>query len=213
VFVDVHGLVVKSRTDLMPHNLPYAHDHSSLGFVEAIDALQPHVLIGATGAPGTFTQAVVERMCAHNPRPVLFALSNPTSKAECTAEQAYTWSRGRAVFASGSPFGKVTVDGKEYRPGQGNNAYVFPGIGLGALACRARRIPDELFLAAARTLADLVKPDDLEIGSLYPPLRDIRRISLAVAVSVAAAAYNLKLARARRPRSLEKAIARVMYEP
>jgi malate dehydrogenase (oxaloacetate-decarboxylating)(NADP+) len=212
-FVDVNGLVVKSRTDLMPHNLPYAHEHSPLMFVEAIDALQPHVLIGATGAPGTFTRAVVERLCAHNPRPVLFALSNPTSKAECTAEQAYTWSRGRAVFASGSPFGKVTVDGKEYRPGQGNNAYVFPGIGLGALASRARRIPDELFLAAARTLADLVTRADLESGSLYPPLRDIRRISLAVAVSVAEAAYDLKLARARRPRSLETAIARVMYEP
>ena len=212
-FVDVNGLVVKSRTDLMSHNLPYAHEHSPLMFVEAIDALQPHVLIGATGAPGTFTRAVVERLCAHHPRPVLFALSNPTSKAECTAEQAYTWSRGRAVFASGSPFGKVTVDGKEYRPGQGNNAYVFPGIGLGALASRARRIPDELFLAAARTLADLVTRADLESGSLYPPLRDIRRISLAVAVSVAEAAYDLKLARARRPRSLETAIARVMYEP
>jgi malate dehydrogenase (oxaloacetate-decarboxylating)(NADP+) len=212
-FVDVHGLVVKSRTDLMPHNLPYAHDGRSLGFIEAIDALRPNVLIGATGAPGTFTQAVVERMCAHNDVPVLFALSNPTSKAECTAEQAYTWSRGRAVFASGSPFGKVTLDGKERRPGQGNNAYVFPGIGLGALACRAKRIPDELFLAAARTLAGLVTSDDLASGSLYPPLRDIRRISLAVAVKVAEAAYDLKLARARRPPDLRKAISRSMYEP
>jgi len=212
-FVDVHGLVVQSRTDLMPHNLPYAHEHTPLEFVGAIDVLRPHVLIGATGAPGTFTRAVVERMCAHNDRPVLFALSNPTSKAECTAEQAYTWSRGRAVFASGSPFGTVMVDGKAIRPGQGNNAYVFPGIGLGALACRARRIPDELFLSAARTLADLVTSDDLEHGSPYPPLRDIRRISLAVAVKVAEAAYDLKLARARRPRDLTKAIARFMYEP
>ena len=93
----------------MAHNLPYAHDHPPLGFVDAIDAIKPHVLIGATGAPGTFTRQVVERMCAHNPRPVLFALSNPTSKAECTAEQAYEWSRGRAVFASGSPFGTGDV--------------------------------------------------------------------------------------------------------
>jgi len=212
-FADLHGLVVRSRTDLLPHNLPYAHEHSPLGFLDAIDALRPHVLIGATGAPGTFTEEVIERMCAHNPRPVLFALSNPTSKAECTAEQAYKWSRGRAVFASGSPFGTVTLDGKEHRPGQGNNAYVFPGIGLGAVVCRTRRIPDELFLAAARTLADLVTPDDLASGSLYPPLRDIRRISLAIAVKVAETAYDLKLARAKRPSSLKKAIARFMYEP
>ena len=140
-FVDVNGLVVKGRTDLMPHNLPYAHDHPPLGFVGAIDALKPNVLIGATGAPGTFTQEVVERMCAFNTRPVLFALSNPTSRAECTAEQAYEWSRGRAVFASGSPFGAVTYQGRTFRPGQGNNAYVFPGIGLGAIVCRARQHP------------------------------------------------------------------------
>jgi malate dehydrogenase (oxaloacetate-decarboxylating)(NADP+) len=212
-FVDVNGLVVKGRTDLLAHNLPYAHEHAALGFVEAIDALKPHVLIGATGAPGTFTQQVVERMCAHNERPVLFALSNPTSKAECTAEQAYQWSRGQAVFASGSPFGAVTLEGREFQPGQGNNAYVFPGIGLGAVVCRARVIPDAFFLAAARTLAGLVEKTDLQRGSLYPPLRDIRRISLAIAVSVAETAYDLKLARAKRPRNLRKTIERFMYEP
>jgi malate dehydrogenase (oxaloacetate-decarboxylating)(NADP+) len=152
-------------------------------------------------------------MCAHNERPVLFALSNPTSKAECTAAQAYEWSRGRAVFASGSPFGSVTYDGRTFRPGQGNNAYVFPGIGLGAVVCRARLIPDEFFLAAANTLAGLVTVKDLEAGSLYPPLKDIRRLSLAIAVSVANTAYAMKLARARRPRNLKQAIARFMYEP
>ena len=212
-FVDVNGLVVKGRRDLMAHNRPYAHEHASLGFVEAIDALEPHVLIGATGAPGTFTRQAVERMCAHNKRPVLFALSNPTSKAECTAEQAYLWSRGQAVFASGSPFGAVTFEGREFQPGQGNNAYVFPGIGLGAVVCGARVIPDELFLAAARTLAGMVAKTDLQRGSLYPPLRDIRRISLAIAVSVAGKAYDLGLAGARRPRTLKAAIARFMYEP
>jgi malate dehydrogenase (oxaloacetate-decarboxylating)(NADP+) len=212
-FVDVNGLVVKARTDLMPHNLPYAHDHERLDFRAAIDTLKPNVLIGATGAPGTFTRDVVERMCAINERPVLFALSNPTSRAECTPQQAYEWSRGRAVFASGSPFGKVTYQGRTFRPGQGNNAYVFPGIGLGAIVCRARSIPDEFFLAAARTLAGLVTAKDLDDGSLYPPLNDIRRISLAIAVSVAETAYAMKLARARRPRDLKKTIARFMYEP
>ena len=212
-FVDVNGLVTKDRTDLMPHNLPYAHDASPMAFAAAIDAIKPHVLIGATGAPGTFTREVIERMSAINARPVLFALSNPTPRAECTAEQAYEWSRGKAVFVSGSPFGVVTRDGQTFRPGQGNNAYVFPGVGLGAVFCRARRVPDEFFLTAARTLAALVTPQDLEHGTLYPPLREIRRISLAIAVNVADCAYRLGLARTRRPHRLKAAIARFMYKP
>jgi malate dehydrogenase (oxaloacetate-decarboxylating)(NADP+) len=144
-FVDVNGLVVKKRTDLMAHNLPYAHEAKPMGFVEAIDGIRPHVLIGATGAPGTFTQTVIERMSMINPRPAIFALSNPTSRAECTAEQAYAWSGGKAIFVSGSPFGPVTYDGRTHRPAQGNNAYVFPGIGLGAVACRARTLPTNCF--------------------------------------------------------------------
>ena len=212
-FVDLNGLVVKSRTDLMAHNLSYAHDHAPLGFLEAIDAIKPHVLIGATGAPGTFTQTVIERMSAINERPAIFALSNPTSKAECTAEQAYAWSKGRAIFASGSPFASVTWEGKTFRPAQGNNAYVFPGIGLGAIACRARTLPDELFLTAARSLARLVRPRDLDQGSLYPPLREIRAISLAIATDVAAKAHALGIARTRRPSNLRRSIKALMYEP
>lgn len=212
-FVDLQGLVVKGRKDLLEHNLPYAHAHQALGFVEAIDAIKPHVLIGATGAPGTFTQQVVERMSRQNDRPVIFALSNPTSKAECTAEQAYSWSGGRAIFASGSPFAPVTYEGKTLRPGQGNNAYVFPGIGLGAIACRARILPDELFLTAARTLARLVTPKDLAAGALYPPLRDIRKISLGIATAVATKAWEMKLARARRPTDVRQYIKSMMYEP
>jgi malate dehydrogenase (oxaloacetate-decarboxylating)(NADP+) len=212
-FVDAKGLVVKSRTDLMEHNLPYAHDHPPLGFLEAIDAIRPQVLIGATGAPGTFTREAIERMSALNDRPVIFALSNPTSRAECTAGQAYAWSRGKAVFTSGSPSGEVSYDGRVFHPGQGNNAYVFPGIGLGAIACRARRIPEPLFLAAARALAHRVSEDDLARGSLYPPLQEIRRISIDIATSVAAKAYALGLARAPRPSSLKKSIRSFMYNP
>jgi malate dehydrogenase (oxaloacetate-decarboxylating)(NADP+) len=212
-FVDVNGLVVQERQDLMPHNLPYAHEHRRLRFVDAIDAIKPHVLIGATGAPGTFTQAAIERLSEINSRPVIFALSNPTSRAECTPEQAYAWSGGRAIFASGSPFAPVTYGGQGFRPAQGNNAYVFPGIGLGAIACRARTLPDELFLVAARTLADIVRPKDLEEGALYPRLREIRRISLAIAVSVAAKAYAMKLARQSRPRDLRRSIEALMYKP
>jgi malate dehydrogenase (oxaloacetate-decarboxylating)(NADP+) len=212
-FVDKYGLVVKGRKDLMPHNLPYAHDHEPLPFVEAIDALRPHVLIGATGVAGTFTREVVERMSAINERPAIFALSNPTSKAECTAEQAYAWSRGKAVFTSGSPFGEVVHAGRVFRPGQGNNAYVFPGVGLGALASRARLVTDRMFLAAARALAGLVGKDDLDRGSLYPPLKDIRRISLAIATGVAEEAWSAGVARRRRPSKLRATIKEFMYEP
>ena len=212
-FVDLHGLLVRSRTDLLEHNLPYAHDHAPLDFLHAIEAIRPHVLIGATGAPGTFTREVVEGMSAINERPVIFALSNPTSKAECTAEQAYAWSGGRAVFSSGSPFAPVKVGEKLLRPGQGNNAYVFPGIGLGAVACQARTLPDELFLVAARTLARQVDAQRLEEACLYPPLTEIRKISLAIAVAVAEKAYATKLARRRRPARLRQSIARSMYDP
>jgi malate dehydrogenase (oxaloacetate-decarboxylating)(NADP+) len=212
-FVDVNGLVVKSRTDLMEHNVPYAHDVSPMGFVDAIDAIKPHVLIGATGAAGTFTQPVIAHMSRINARPTIFALSNPTSQAECNAEQAYAWSGGRAIFASGSPFGPVTRDGRTFRPAQGNNAYVFPGIGLGAIACRARVLPDELFLTAARTLAGLVRKSDLDQGSLYPALSEIRKISLAIATSVATQAYRMNLARRRRPGNVRRSVQALMYRP
>jgi malate dehydrogenase (oxaloacetate-decarboxylating)(NADP+) len=212
-FVDVKGLVVAGRRDLLEHNRLYAHDHPPMSFLEAIDSVKPHVLIGATGAPGTFTKEVVERMCALNERPVIFALSNPTSKAECTAEQVYGWSNGMAVFASGSPFGKVEYRGQEFRPGQGNNAYVFPGVGLGAVACKARLIPDDFFLTAAHTLAGLVKDEQIRHGALYPPLSELRAVSLAIAVSVAERAYESGLARSERPRNLAKAIADTMYDP
>jgi malate dehydrogenase (oxaloacetate-decarboxylating)(NADP+) len=212
-FVDVNGLVVKSRKDLLDHNLPYAHDERPQSFLDAMDTVRPHVLIGATGAPGTFTREVVERMSAINDRPVIFALSNPTSKAECTAEQAYAWSRGNVIFASGSPFEPVTYQGKTLRPAQGNNAYVFPGIGLGAVACRARTLPDELFLEAARALAKLVQQKDLDQGSLYPPLKQIRKISLAIAVAVATKSYAMNLAREKRPRSIRRHVDALMYRP
>jgi hypothetical protein len=139
-FVDVDGLVVKGRSNLMSHNLPYAHDHDPTDFLSAIHSIQPHVLIGATGHPNTFTKEVVSAMAALNPRPVIFALSNPTSRAECTPEQAYRWSEGRAIFASGSPFAPVELETRDtLYPGQGNNAYVFPGIGLGAIGVEAER--------------------------------------------------------------------------
>ena len=212
-FVDINGIVVKSRTDLAPHNLPYAHDHEQLSFEEAIKTIKPQVLIGATGAPNTFTRTVVELMAEINERPVIFALSNPTTRAECTAEQAYHWSQGRAIFASGSPFADVEVAGKLFKPGQGNNAYVFPGIGLGALSCNAKIVSDEMFLATASTLAGMVGPEELELGCIYPPLTKIREVSLKIAIAVAEKAYQQGLARDARPENLAQAIADSMYDP
>ena len=212
-FVDESGLLVKGRSGLAVHNRRYAHAVPGASFTEAIRRFRPQVLIGATGAPGTFSEEVVRLMAAINPRPVIFALSNPTSRAECTAQQAIAWSDGRAVFASGSPFAGFTFQGREYRPGQGNNAYVFPGIGLGAIACGMRTIRDEIFLTAAQTLAGMVSPADLAAGSVYPPLTDIRKVSLAIAVAVAEQAWAQGLARDERPDDPEGLLAGMMYDP
>ena len=212
-FVDQHGIIVKSRDDLMSHNIPYAHDYEQLSFVDAIKAIKPHILIGATGAPGTFTQEVIETMSAINERPAIFALSNPTSRAECTAEQAYEWSGGRALFTSGSPFDAIEMGGKTHQPGQGNNAYVFPGIGLGAIACQAKHINDAMFLAAADALAHQVSQANLDAGTLYPPLSDIREVSLNIAVAVAEKAYETGLAQLKRPTDLKAHIESLMYQP
>ena len=212
-FVDQHGLVVKSRDDLMPHNLPYAHEHQALDFVSAIKTIKPHVLIGATGAPGTFTQEVIEAMSELNERPAIFALSNPTSRAECTAEQAYEWSKGRAIFTSGSPFDAIDYEGKTLKPGQGNNAYIFPGVGLGAIACEATHITDEMFLVSAKSLAGQVSEGDLSTATLFPPLEYIRKASLEIAVAVAEKAYEQGVAQLNRPDDLKSHISEMMYDP
>ena len=213
-FVDSKGLVVKNRENLAEQKLRYAHPHEQMDLINAIDSIKPHILIGATASSGTFTQEVIELMSAINEQPVIFALSNPTSKAECTAEQAYQWSDGKAVFSSGSPFGKVEYKGKEYLPGQGNNAYVFPAIGLGTLVSNATTIPDELFLVASKTLAGLVTEENLEKGALYPRLTEIRNISLNIAVAVAEKVYELGISKDKdKPANLKQLIEDYMYDP
>ena len=214
-FVDSKGLVVKSReAGLAHHKLPYAHDHPFVGTLgEAVQALRPTALIGVSGMPQTFTQPIVEQMAALNPRPIVFALSNPTSKAECTAEQAYAWSDGRAIFASGSPFAEVELKGRRHVPGQGNNIYIFPGVGLGVLASESREVTDTMFLAAARTLAGMVDPVDLELGRVYPALTRIRDVSLRIATAVATEAHDTGLARAARPDDVMADIRGRMFVP
>ncbi|MCK5479559.1 MAG: NAD-dependent malic enzyme [Gammaproteobacteria bacterium] len=212
-FVDHRGLLVKGREHLAPHNTLYAHEHPGMGFVEAIKTIKPQVLIGATGSPGTFTREALQAMADINKRPAIFALSNPTSRAECTAEQAYLYTDGRAIFASGSPFDPVTIGGRTYRPGQGNNAYIFPGMGLGAIACSAQGICDEMLIAAAHVLAGEVSEQDLADGSLYPALSGIRDISLKIAVAVAKTAFDQGLVPAGQGIVSEDEIAAMMYDP
>ena len=212
--VDSGGLVVKGRAGLATHKLPYAHDHASLpDLLSAVEALHPTIIIGVSGQPGAFSRPVLEAMARFNDRPIVFALSNPTSKAECTAEQAYTWTEGRAIFASGSPFPPVMLNDKTYVPGQGNNAYIFPGVGLGAIACGARLVTDEMFFAAAQALAQQVSAPDLARGLIYPPLTAIREVSAAIAAAVAEVAHRRGLATQPEPADLLEHIKAQMYVP
>ncbi|MGV8073833.1 MAG: NAD-dependent malic enzyme [Syntrophobacteraceae bacterium] len=213
-FVDSQGLVVKSRNDLASHKLLYAHDYEFLpDILSAVESLKPTTLIGVSGKGGMFTQPVIEAMARFNERPIIFALSNPTSNAECTAEQAYPWSQGRAVFASGSPFDPVHYQGKTFTPAQGNNVYIFPGVGMGVMACGAMFVTDEMFSVAAKTLAEMVSESDLDQGRIYPPLFKIRDVSLAIAKAVAEVAYSQGIATKPRGEDLEVLIRREMYEP
>ena len=213
-FVDSKGLVVKSRDDLAAHKLRYAHEAQRIvGLLAAIEALGPTALVGVSTSPGAFNRPVVEAMSRLNERPIIFALSNPTSRSECTAEEAYTWSQGKAVFASGSPFPPCTYQGKTYVPGQGNNAYIFPGVGLGVVASEARRVTDRMFARAARTLADQTSAADLDLGRIYPALTRIREVSAHIGVSVAEVAFADGLAGIDRPDDVAKLVESKVWTP
>ena len=212
--VDSKGLVVKSRKDLAHHKLNYAHDHAPVAdLLGAIKALQPSAIIGVSAVGGTFTKAVLEEMAKINKRPIVFALSNPTSQAECTAEEAYRHTGGRALFACGSPFDPVTLNGQTYVPRQGNNSYIFPGIGLGVIASKSKVITDDMFMKAAHTLAHLVTESDLAQGSLYPALPRIREVSAQIAAAIAGAAMESGIAGRVMASSALTAIEAQMYEP
>lgn len=201
-FVDSKGLITSDRLSdpkLEHHKAPYAHDKKLLrgkggaghGLIDAVHAVQPTAIIGVSAQGGSFTEEVVKYVSSINSKPLIFALSNPTHKAECTAEQAYSWSGGKAVFASGSPFDPVTLpNGQHFEPGQGNNAYIFPGVGLAALLAEATEITDDDFLVAAQTLASMVTKDRLALGCAYPELTHIREVSKQIAVAVAQNIYR-----------------------
>ncbi|KAM3747528.1 hypothetical protein ACB098_05G041400 [Castanea mollissima] len=214
--VDSKGLIVSSRKEsLQQFKKPWAHEHEPIKeLVDAVKAIRPTVLIGTSGVGRTFTKEVVEAMASINEKPIILALSNPTSQSECTAEEAYTWSQGRAIFASGSPFPPVEYDGKVFVPGQANNAYIFPGLGLGLIMSGAIRVHDDMLLAASEALAAQVSQENFDRGLIYPPFTNIRKISAHIAANVAAKAYELGLAtRLPEPKDLVKYAESCMYSP
>jgi malate dehydrogenase (oxaloacetate-decarboxylating)(NADP+) len=211
---DVNGLLEASRKDLFDFQKPYAHNYApTTDFVAAIEAIKPTAIIGVSTSAKAFDQRVVETMAKINKRPIIFALSNPTDHAECTAEEAYKWSDGRALFAAGVPFAPVSYKGKIFVPGQGNNLYVFPAVALAVYATQAKRVPDELFIAAARGVAEQVTAAELDSGLLYPPQSSILATEQQAAVRVAEAIFARGLAGVAKPKDMAAFIASHMYKP
>ena len=211
---DIGGLLEPARSNLSDAQKVYAHKaQPSKDLVKTIETLKPTILIGVSTKGGAFNQRVVETMSRLNERPIIFALSNPTNKAECTAEQAYSWSRGKALFAAGVQFPDVTVNDKVFRPGQANNFYIFPAIGLATYVARPRRITDECFIAAARASADQVGPDLRAKGMLFPSQANILETEVTTATRVAEFMFEKGLAQAERPRDIRTWIEGQLYKP
>ena len=213
--MDSKGLVTADRKrKLQKHKRPYArNEEPAETLLELVKRVKPTILVGVSGQPQTFDRPAIRAMYRHCKKPIIFALSNPTIKSECTAEQAYTWTEGNVIFASGSPFDPVRHDGKIYVPGQGNNMFIFPGVGLGAVMCGASKITDGMFYTAAKTLAHMVTEEELETGTVYPDLRKIRQISLAIATAVCRMAYEEGLARLPEPEDIRQHVRERMYRP
>jgi malate dehydrogenase (oxaloacetate-decarboxylating)(NADP+) len=211
---DVHGLLTDDRTDLADFQRPFAHPHApATDLLSAVEALRPTALIGVSTVPKLFNRSVVEAMARINARPILFPLSNPTSRSECTAEEAYLWTGGRAVFAGGSPFAPVVLGDRVFVPGQGNNVHVYPALGMAVYATEARRVTDAMFLRAARRLAELATPTDLDLGLVYPPISRIVQNSIHVTAAVAEAVFYAGLACVPRPADLPRFLEGKAYRP
>ncbi len=211
---DVNGLITADRDDIADFQKPFAHAHApKASFAEAVHALQPTGIIGVSTVPKLFNEEVIRAMAQYNERPIIFPYSNPTSHSECTAEEAYTWTEGRAVFASGSPFAPVSLDGKVFVPGQGNNVYIFPAMGLAIYATQAKRVPDELFIRCAEAVAEQVTQADLDTGLIYPPMKNIFTSSVKAATKVAELIFEKGLAQVERPDDLDAFIQDKLFRP
>lgn len=211
---DVNGLLESSRKDLSPEQAKYARGAQPTNdLVDAINVLKPSILIGVSTVGGTFTPQVIEAMTTLNERPIIFALSNPTDHAECTAEQAYKHSGGKAIYAAGVQFDPVVIDGHTYQPSQANNFYIFPAVGMAIIATEAKRVPDAVFIEAARATAEQVTSGQLEQGMLFPPQSDVRTAAHITAVKSAQRIFELDLARVKKPASVDALITSLEYTP
>ncbi len=211
---DINGLLVNSRTDLANFQKPFALEQAPVAtFIEAVETLRPTGIIGVSAVPKAFNREVIEAMARINERPIIFPYSNPTSRSECTAEEAYRWSGGRAIFASGSPFPPVDIAGRRFVPNQGNNVYIFPGMAAAVVATEATRVTEEMFIVAAQAIAEQVTEADLSMGLIYPPHSRIRDTSLHVAERVAAFIFDQDLARVPRPLDIGAFIRGRAYRP
>jgi malate dehydrogenase (oxaloacetate-decarboxylating)(NADP+) len=211
---DINGLIVSSRTDLADFQKPFAQNRPAVSsFVETVKVVRPTGIIGVSAVPKLFTREVIEAMAEINERPIIFPYSNPTSRSECTAEEAYRWSEGRAIFASGSPFPPVEIGGRKFVPGQGNNVYIFPAMGMAVFATEATRVTEEMFLVAAQAVAEQVTEENLAAGLIYPPQSRILEASLHVAERVASYIFDKGLARVPRPDDIGSLIHTRAYRP
>jgi malate dehydrogenase (oxaloacetate-decarboxylating)(NADP+) len=213
--LDSRGLIVASRPDVDgTQKAPYAHDHPETStLIDAVRSVRPTVLIGTSTTAKAFTQEVIEHMASYCERPIIFPFSNPTSKSECTAEEAYSWTNGKAIFASGSPFKPVVINGRTIHPGQGNNVYIFPGVGLAAYAVDATNIPYKTFGVAARALAGMVAQEQFDKGLIYPPMSDIQKAAKVVAVACAEYLFDDGHAGIARPDDVHALVDGVMWRP
>jgi malate dehydrogenase (oxaloacetate-decarboxylating)(NADP+) len=211
---DINGLLVTSRTDLADFQKPFAQEAQPVStFVEAVEAVRPTGIIGVSTVPKLFNREVIEAMARINARPIIFPYSNPTSRSECTAEEAYRWSEGRAVFASGSPFPPVEINGRRFVPGQGNNVYIFPAMGMAVFATEAKRVTEEMFIVAAQAVAEQVTEENLSMGLIYPPQSHILNASLHVAERIAGYIFDQGLARVPRPDDVGALVRARAYRP
>jgi malate dehydrogenase (oxaloacetate-decarboxylating)(NADP+) len=211
---DIDGLLEASRTDLLDFQKPYAHQHAPTGdFVTAIESIKPSTIIGVSTIGGAFNQKVIEAMARINERPVILALSNPTEHAECTPEQAYAWSKGKAIYAAGVQFAPVHYNGQTFLPGQANNFYIFPAVGMAIFATQAKRVTDEMFIEAGQAVADQVPADLLKQGLLYPLQSNILETEIQTAARVANLVFDSGLARVSRPTDMVAFIRQHVYKP
>jgi malate dehydrogenase (oxaloacetate-decarboxylating)(NADP+) len=211
---DSKGVVSRTRTGLEAHKLPFANsDITCTDFLEAIREIKPTSIIGLSTQKGAFSKDVIELMSRINRRPIIFPCSNPTSHSECTAEEAYKWSEGRAIFASGSPFEPVTIGNHTYYPSQGNNVYIFPAMGLAVFATRAKRVTDGMFIAALHSLSNQVTENDIEKGLIFPPVQNIREVSGKIAIDVTRYIFDNGLAGIEIPMDIEQLVKEKMYDP